>query len=267
MGNAADGGGSFGPDEQIRSWLHASPPGIAQRVCRTESSPIGSNRTIAGSRGSHPARPRRSVLVGLALLACIGAASFGHGVYLVAKAHVAQWLLQRAWTATIATGKAAPPWPWADTRPVARLLAPQRAVDLLVLAGASGRTLAFGPGHLDGSAQPGTTGNAVITAHRDTHFHFLRDAAIGDELVIETVLGDRRRFRVRTIAIRDYRDLAIRRDAPVPTLTLVTCYPFDALTTGGPLRLVVTAQAISNAGSDPDWGQAQRLTRLSGELR
>jgi sortase A len=198
------------------------------------------------------------LLVAFALLACVGAASFGHGAYLVTKAHVAQWLLHRAWSSAVATGKAAPPWPWADTRPVARLLMPQRAVDLLVLAGASGRTLAFGPGHLDGSALPGDAGNAVITAHRDTHFNFLRAVTVGDELVVETAQGERRHFRIRAIAVRDYRDLAIRREAPVPTLTLVTCYPFDALATGGPLRLVVTAQAVSNV--DPGLGSARRST-------
>ena len=56
-------------------------------------------------------------------------------------------------------------------------------VDELVLAGASGRTLAWGPGHLDGSAPPGAAGNAVLSAHRDTHFRFLQRVVPGDPLV------------------------------------------------------------------------------------
>jgi sortase A len=114
---------------------------------------------------------------------------------------------------------------------------------VLVLAGASGRTLAFGPGHLDGSALPGDAGNAVVTAHRDTHFRFLRTINPGDELVVERAGGGTRNFRIRGAYVADYRELRLPRDTAVPTLTLVTCYPFDALDPGGPLRYVVVAEA------------------------
>jgi len=177
------------------------------------------------------------------MLACTGAASFGHGLYIYAKAQLAQVLLHAAWERTHATGNASKPWPWADTHPVARLVAPGQDADVLVLAGASGRTLAFGPGHLDGSAQPGDPGNAVITAHRDTHFRFLKDAGPGDLIVVERADGATRHFRVRKSYVADARDLRLPRDTLVPTLTLVTCYPFDALNPGGPLRYVVVAEA------------------------
>jgi sortase A len=48
---------------------------------------------------------------------------------------------------------------------------------------------------------------------------------------------------VSAITIRSERDLALARDVDAPTLTLVTCYPFDAIRAGGPLRYVVTARA------------------------
>jgi sortase A len=177
------------------------------------------------------------------LLAGSGIASFGHGVYIYAKAQLAQLLLHRAWDRQRGTGSAVKPWPWADTHPVARLIVPARNADILVLAGASGRTLAFGPGHLDGSAQPGESGNAVITAHRDTHFRFLKDIASGDELLVERSDGGTRRFVVRTSYVADHRELHLPRDPSVPTITLVTCYPFDTLNPGGPLRYVVIAEA------------------------
>src|SRR5436305_732710 len=160
-------------------------------------------------------------------------------------AHVGQWMLHRAWTRAQASGKPERPWPWADTQPIARLLAPQQRVDLLVLAGASGRTLAWGPGHLDGSAAVGSPGNAVLSAHRDTHFRFLARVAIGDRLIVERADGSRVAYRVRDIAIVDARALVLPRDTERPTLTLVTCYPFDALVPGGPLRYVVTAEVES----------------------
>jgi sortase A len=177
-------------------------------------------------------------------LAVAGSMSFGHGAYLYAKAQLAQVLLQSAWERTRDTGTPARPWPWADTHPVARLLVPARNGDVLVLAGASGRTLAFGPGHLDGSATPGDPGNAVITAHRDTHFRFLRNVALGDDVVVERADGGRRHFRIKATYVTDHRALNLPRDPERPTLTLVTCYPFETLNPGGPLRYVVVAEAV-----------------------
>jgi sortase A len=121
---------------------------------------------------------------------------------------------------------------------------PARNGDVLVLAGASGRTLAFGPGHLDGSATPGDPGNAVITAHRDTHFRFLRNVALGDDVVVERADGGRRHFRIKATYVTDHRALNLPRDPERPTLTLVTCYPFETLNPGGPLRYVVVAEAV-----------------------
>ena len=107
------------------------------------------------------ARPRRAFpaaqasLASIVLLAGAGLACFGSGLYIHAKAGLAQVLLHSAWTRTQDSGMPARPWPWADMHPVARLIAPAQDADLLVLSGASGRTLAFGPGHLSGSANPG----------------------------------------------------------------------------------------------------------------
>jgi len=221
-------------------------PGIAMRALPAESSPIGGG---TGSRGETESLELRrvtrrfAVLACLALLAAAGIASVGHGAYILAKAEVAQLLLHSAWSRTQTTGLPAKPWPWADTHPVARLIAADQDTDLLVLAGASGRTLAFGPGHLDGSALPGEPGNAILTAHRDTHFRFLRNVAVGDPIAVELPRGGRRHFRVRELRIVDQSELQFARDTRVPTLTLVTCYPFNAIKPGGPLRYVVIAEA------------------------
>ncbi len=213
---------------------------------------IGAARTARANDAATPGRQRRTrplAVAALVVLAATGLAAFGQGAYILAKAQVAQVLLHRAWDRTRTTGLPAKPWPWADTHPVARLTAPGHGADVLVLAGASGRTLAFGPGHLDGSAQPGDTGNAVITAHRDTHFRFLKDVATGDEIVVERPDGAAKRFRVLTSYVADHRTLNLPRDAATPTLTLVTCYPFDAFDPGGPLRYVVVAEVVPPAAT------------------
>ena len=93
----------------------------------------------------------------MAALLALGFWQLGQGAYIPAKAWLAQELMQRAWLRVSAGADRAAPWPWADTWPVARLSAKSHDVDLIVLAGGSGRTLAFGPGHLGASALPGET--------------------------------------------------------------------------------------------------------------
>jgi sortase A len=178
-------------------------------------------------------------LIGLALW------QFSEGAYIHAKALLAQYLVRAAWEKTLAGQREVKPWPWADTWPVARLAAPRLGAEVYVLAGASGRTLAFGPGHLPGTAAPGEPGNAVISAHRDTHFAFLRELKTGDELLVETPKGDRRSYFVTAAEVVDKHDLRVVMSEERAWLTLVTCYPFDAINPRGPLRYVVRARLYS----------------------
>jgi len=178
--------------------------------------------------------------VAIVMLLVFGVWEAGHGVWIHAKAQLAQYLLQRAWARTLDGERDAKPWPWADTRPVARLRVPAHGVDLIVLDGVSGRTLAFAPGHATGGPLPGTPGTAVISGHRDTHFRFLAALKPGDEILIDTPGRPAARFRVVEAAVVDSRTAVIRA-ADGPALALLTCYPFDALRAGGPLRWVVTA--------------------------
>jgi len=177
----------------------------------------------------------------VACLLCLGFWQLGQGAYIPAKAWLAQGLMQRAWVRTGMGQARATPWPWADTWPVARLTARSGAIDLIVLAGGSGRTLAFGPGHLSASAMPGEVGNAVIAGHRDTHFRFLQSIEPGERLNLELSNGRKHVYEVVAVDIVDSRKGALRLDTDDAMLSLVTCYPFAAREAGGPLRYVVTA--------------------------
>jgi len=178
----------------------------------------------------------------IACLLAVGVWQIGEGAWIYAKAKLAQHLLQRAWSRTLAGETIVKPWPWADTWPIARLIVPSKNIDLIVLNGAYGRTLAFGPGYAESSAWPGSSGTTILTGHRDTHFRFLRDVKQGDELVIETTRGHTLRYVVSERRIVDSRSGTITLDPSQPRLVLVTCYPFDAMTPGGPLRYVVVAE-------------------------
>src|SRR5258708_26146578 len=134
-------------------------------------------------------------LIATLALALAGLLLSGQGAYTHAKALLAQVLLERAFDETIATGRATKPWAWADTWPVARIEVKRLHASAIVLAGSSGQALAFGPGHVELTPDAGERGVAVYSAHRDTHFRFLKDVAIGDEIGITE--GDRKTFRYR----------------------------------------------------------------------
>jgi sortase A len=189
---------------------------------------------------------RRLLIAAATLLAGVGLWQLGESAWIHVKAQLAQHLLQRAWARSLLGEPEARPWPWADTWPVARLRLPAHGVDLIVLAGVSGRTLAFGPGHAPGSAVPGAAGTAIVTGHRDTHFRFLPDVKRGDEIVVEAPGLPQVRLRARTMAVVDSRTAVVRSDDRSAGLVLITCYPFDAIRPGGPLRYVVTAHAATD---------------------
>ncbi len=182
-----------------------------------------------------------------ALLIAAAAWQLGSAGWLWAKAELAQLLLARAWERTLSGEKKARPWGWADTWPVARLEAPSRGLDLFVLAGGTGRTLAFAPGHLDGTPLPGERGRSVIAAHRDSHFRFLGEIAPGERLRIQTSEGAWREFVALEGIVLDARHERLRlAHTGEPELVLVTCYPFDAPFAGSPLRYVLRAVAAAD---------------------
>jgi sortase A len=190
-------------------------------------------------------RGARFLFVALVLLA-VGFGAAGGRIY--AKAWLAQRLLHRAWAATQTASGPVKPWPWADTWPVARLSLPDRGIDLIVLADASGRSLAFGPGLVAGSAPPGAPGNTVLSGHRDTQFRFLKDLVLGDRIRLETADGTRLDYAVTGTLVIDAQDVEILWDTDETRLTLVTCFPFDAVVPGGPLRYVVQADRVAADG-------------------
>ena len=180
----------------------------------------------------------------VACLLCLGFWQLGQGAYIPAKAWLAQELMQRAWQRSAAGDASAEPWPWADTWPVAKLTAKSGDVELIVLSGGSGRTLAFGPGHLSASSLPGEAGNSVIAGHRDTHFNFLRHLKLGETLLVETPSGASHLYLIVGRDVVDARRGSLLLDTESPMLSLVTCYPFDSDDAGSPLRFVVTAKML-----------------------
>ena len=188
-------------------------------------------------RGWRPGLALALVALGLWQVAAAG--------WIHAKAIVAQHLIASAWTQARDGGASRRPWPWADMRPIARLTVPSLGVELYVLDSASPRALAFGPAHVSGTASPGSWGNTVIVAHRDTHFSFLRSLALDEEIDVELAKGARARYRVREVTVIDKGEWRVLDSTDAPQLTLITCYPFDAVRPGTRLRYVVIAERVA----------------------
>ena len=182
---------------------------------------------------------RRAAVLGLLLLAAL---QLGTAAMIKAKAWLAPLLIARAWEHSLAAGGApVKPWPWADTWPVAWLSVPARAIELPVLAGDSGNVLAFAPGHASASAPLGSAGEAVIGGHRDTHFAFLEGLPANTRLQLQLPSGELRHYRLADQHIIDASLQDLDASSAGESLLLVTCYPFNSLQSGGPLRYVVRA--------------------------
>jgi len=187
-------------------------------------------------------------LAATAALALAGLVLFGQGAYIHAKALLAQVLLERAFSETIASGREVKPWSWADTWPVARIEVKRLHASAIVLAGSSGQALAFGPGHVELTPDAGERGVAVYSAHRDTHFRFLKDIAIGDEIDITRSDGIIFHYRADDASVVRFDASGIDPLTDGYELVLSTCWPFDAMTPG-PARYVLHATMMGPSGA------------------
>ena len=183
-----------------------------------------------------------NLCIGLLLIAGLGL--LGAGLYIPAKALLAQALLERAWQRTLDTEQASKPWPWADTFPVARLRARAHNVDLIVLDGEQGNSLAFAPGLHPASEIDRQSGTILISAHRDTHFHFLKDIQIGEQFELQNSEGETTQYRVEDVQVVNLHETRLISPTDGKWLVLVTCYPFDSLRSDPQQRFVVMAEAL-----------------------
>jgi sortase A len=199
------------------------------------------------------------------LLFVLGSWLIGQGLWIHVKAVAAQWLLQNAWHETLNTQQPIKPWPWADTWPVGRLIVPRLGINQIILADASGRSLAFGPGKVgNGMFSDAKNQSLILSGHRDTHFSFLRDVQHGDAMTLQTVQGDWLKYVVEETAVLDSQTDQLLRSPEEASLLLVTCYPFDALLPGGPLRYVVKARAVAPLALPPTATSAMPGDRSKG---
>ena len=127
-----------------------------------------------------------------------------------------------------------------------KLIAPRMGLSATVLEGSDDATLAKAAGHLEETPMPGEPGNVGIAGHRDTIFRALRRTKIGDEYDLRTA-GGFYRYRVTRTLIVKPEEVSVLDPTPRPTLTLVTCWPFEFIG-HAPKRFIVQADMVDGSG-------------------
>lgn len=138
--------------------------------------------------------------------------------------------------------------------PVARVRIPRLDLSVVVAEGTSDRVLRRAAGRLTVSAQPGSDGNVVVAAHRDSYFRPLEQIRVGDEVVLDGP-GGSDVYTVEWTRVVDPTAVEVTADPGYPALTLVTCYPFRYLGSA-PQRFVVRARRTGHPPGRPADGGA-----------
>ena len=209
--------------EHIRAW--------STKAWHTKAQPLLNRRVISLAL----------VVIGIVLLGYVAGQYWG--MYRSQQNLEAEW--QRQAATVSAPGKA----PISPDQLLTRLEIPKIQMDAIVVEGASRKDLSEGPGHMKQTAQPGETGNAVITAHRDTFFRHIYELTKGDQIKV------RRSGRIFTYEVTGKRivmpeDISVIKQTNDPQLTLITCYPTYYIGPA-PKRLVVFSKLVDRDGQPP----------------
>ncbi len=137
---------------------------------------------------------------------------------------------------------AAKRWVPRNGEPIGRLEIPGVGISAIVAAGTDSLTLRRGVGHIDGTALPGEAGNVGLAGHRDTVFRGLRKLRPADRILLVTA-GGTFEYSVESLRMVAPERTDVLDPSSEPTLTLVTCYPFDYVGPA-PQRFIVRAREV-----------------------
>ena len=147
------------------------------------------------------------------------------------------------------TGQYQRPWKSFDGTPILRLVIPDLNIDQIVLAETSGQALAFGPAFHQESILPGLGGTIILSSHRDSHGLYIKDLQKNNVIELQDRSQIWHSFRVEDFSIVDVTNNNMLPYNHEETLLLITCYPFDALTSATPLRYIVKATRVEQSRS------------------
>jgi sortase A len=154
--------------------------------------------------------------------------------------------LEAAWDQQAATVNASEQPKMSPEQILTRIRVPKIGMDAIVVEGASVKELSEGPGHMRETAEPGETGNAVITGHRDTFFRHIYELTKGDQIQVQRN-GRNFTYEVTSQKIVKPEDIGVINPTMDSRLTLITCYPTYYIGPA-PKRLVVFSKLVESDG-------------------
>ncbi len=130
---------------------------------------------------------------------------------------------------------------------IGRVEIPRLDISVVVREGVDAGTLSRAVGHVPNTALPGGAGNIGIAAHRDTFFRNVRNIRNGDSIRMVTWKGTYE-YIVDSLKIVDPTEVKVLDPTPQPSITLVTCYPFNYIGSA-PKRFIVRARQVTTEAS------------------
>lgn len=125
-----------------------------------------------------------------------------------------------------------------------RIEIPRLRISGMIAEGTDTRTLKRAVGHVVRTSQPGQAGNVGLAAHRDGFFRGLGGVRKDDLIRIVTVRGTYS-YRVEWMVVVDPHRIDVLDSTAEPSLTLITCYPFNWIGRA-PKRFVVRAKQFES---------------------
>ena len=137
------------------------------------------------------------------------------------------------------------PIPTSGPEQAIRIQIPAISVDAPIVQGDGWEQLKKGVGQHIGSANPGQTGNLVLTAHNDVFgeiFRYLDRLKKGDEIIVYT---NQRAYTyvINGSDIVEPTQVEVMAPTPNETITLISCYPYRV----DNQRIVVKGLLLSNS--------------------
>ena len=133
-----------------------------------------------------------------------------------------------------------------STATIGRLQIPAIRLSAMVLDGDDSWSLNGAIGHVTGTAYPGEPGNSALAGHRDSFFRNLRKITVGDTVIFTSLRGNFE-YCVDEVKIVGPASTWVLAPSRQPTLTLVTCFPFDYIGPA-PRRFIVRARLLARSG-------------------